>query len=149
MGVDSEMLGNKGSLHSFEFEGKTYTIAYLDRKVKSAFEKNLFRKAREMEEVVKDDKSPEEYQTILMGLNDKFLAGEYSLVSKNGMAYLKTQQGIFSLTCILMGVDEDLGLRILSEKGKGQEIAALVELVMKESFPYKGKEKDPQLAPVA
>ncbi len=55
MSADSEILGNHGALHSFDWNGKTWPINYFDRKRKTEFEKHLFKKARQLEEALYEE----------------------------------------------------------------------------------------------
>ena len=148
MSANSEILGNKGTKHSFDFEGKVYEVRYLDKKIKDAFEKNMFKRARDLEAIMYDDGngdvSLEQYQQNLLAINDKFLRGDYAFESENGQAFLVTPAGNLYFTSLMCGCSQEEMIRILTVKGT--EVASLLKLVLEESFPQVKKGKNPKNA---
>ena len=149
MSANTEILGNHGASHLLSCNGRTYLARCLDRKMKTAFEKHLFKRARDMAAALKEEGDMDEakYEKHLLGLNDKYLAGDYSIMSKNGMAHLNSASGQLFLASLIFGVEEDEMLNVLV--AKPTETSSLIKLVLTESMPdLKYSEADPNaLAP--
>lgn len=133
MSALSQILGNHGSPHVFEHEGKTYSVRMLDQNVKDEFEKALFGRARSLARLEQPDLSEEQFASVLLALNDKFLEGEYALESKKGLAFLNSTKGQLVLSSILFGVPETEMVQMLLSRGI--EVAAMLKLVIDESLP--------------
>lgn len=133
MGAVSAALGNFGAAHEIEYNGKAFRLSLVDQRVKSAFEKARFQKAKEPINLLKDDLAPEEYSRRLQEKIDLYEAGEYEIFSENSVAFLKTLPGIRLLLSLIVDCDpnELMGL-VLAKK---DELIPMVGLILRESFP--------------
>jgi hypothetical protein len=155
MAANSEVLGNKGTKHSFDWNGKPVEMSYLNKKIRDAFSKQLFKRDRDLEKFVheEDGTSDKEYREKLLALNDKFRLGGYELTSKFGREYIETEPGALFVASLMCGCSEDEMLKIFM--AKGDEVLTLVKLVLDESVPdskvkESGEQPDPkQEAPAA
>lgn len=133
MGVESEMWGNEGGLHTLEFNGKTYHARLIDGTVKSEFEKRMFARARAVEDAMRELRGEEAYQKRLDELANAYLAGEFDLISPRGLQYVKTLSGTAFLMSLLIGCPEKevYGIAL----SKQAEVMCLLTTIIKESFP--------------
>lgn len=79
-----------------------------------------------------------EYQEFLQQLNDNFITGEYGFESSKGTVILQNKRAIITLCSLLFSVDEDLMFKMM--RTAEAEIAALINLIMKESLGIKDEE---------
>lgn len=133
MGVVSEVLGNHGAPHILEHAGKKYRLSLIDQRVKSAFEKARFQKAKEALAIIKEDLGAEEYTRQLQEKAAQYEAGEYEIFSPTGMTYIKTIAGMRLLLSLIIDCDQnELMVLVLAKK---DEIIPLLGLILRESFP--------------
>lgn len=133
MGVVSQVMGNFGDPHEIEHEGRVYKLSLIDQRVKSAFEKARFQKAKEALTLIKEELGAAEYARQLQEKTDLYVVGEYEIFSESGMAYIRTVAGMRLLLSLIIDCDQNtlMGL-ILAKK---DEIVPLLTLILRESFP--------------
>lgn len=139
----SAVLGNSVPGHTFDHNGKTYTLRYIDQAMKDAFQKHLFAQARIAAGELRSLMTPEEFAKRLDQLNSDFVLGEYAIESKLGIRFLSSQTGWIWLASHIIGCE--FGEVVVLLKDRGAEIAALIQLVIAESMPgvsFKKNESD-------
>lgn len=129
-----------GGTHVFTHNGADYEVSPITQKVKLDFERRLFGRAKEAALALRECMDKEEYSQHLKKLNDDYIAGEYAFESNRGMEAIKTISGMVLLSSLLFGVDEATMLRLVSERK--EEVASLITVVIKESFPGSAKPQD-------
>lgn len=127
-----------GAAHEFAHGGKVYQVRLVDQDVKIAFQKYLLRKAKEALAGFKDCYTPEEYRAGLESLRAEYEQGGFDFVSPRTANSLQTYAGMLHLVTLIFGVDEAEALSLLATAR--EEVNALVETVLRESFPFMGKE---------
>ena len=133
MGVVSQVLGNYGAAHEIEHLGRRYKFSLIDQRVKSAFEKARFQKAKAPLLLIKDDVSEAEFGRRLQEKIDLYDAGEYEIFSESSIKYMQTMQGMRLLLSLIVDCDEiELMSLILTKK---DELVPLMGVILRESFP--------------
>src|SRR5581483_777209 len=128
----SELTASVGGGLTFAHKDKTYTVSLITQKVKAAFEKAQFGRAREAALALKDLMDRGEYLAHLKQLNDDYISGAYGLDSERGLNFAQTTNGSILLCSLLFGVSEDEMAQLLLEAK--DEITQLMSLVIKQSF---------------
>lgn len=142
MSALAEVLGNSAPGHPFVYDGKTYAVSLVDQHVKVGVEKRLMADAREILRMEKEDTemSDDEYSKQRRLLNADYQAGEFAFESERGKRYITTQRGALHLSSLLFQVDEAEMLRLMA--ARGPEVSALVDLVLRESFPFSPEQRE-------
>jgi hypothetical protein len=139
-------LGASGAPHEIEANGKIYQLLPIDQKVKVTYGKKAFLKARSRINELKDEISPDEFNSRMNQVSADYENGEFEFEGKRGLASLRTIKGCSLLISILANVNEDEARSILLQKPN--EIQPLINLVIQEAFPdaviSKEESKDPK-----
>lgn len=133
MSAASQDVGNAGPPFEVECEGRTYHATLIDDVKKTAFEKWLFKRHRDLEATVHEGGDQEKYQERLNQLNDQFLDGDFNLFSERGLKAMKKPFGVLRLVAIIFDINEVEAIKLLSKKSV--EVLSLIQLIFKESFP--------------
>lgn len=128
----SELTAAVGGGFEFKQKDKTYHVSLITQKIKAAFEKAQFNRARDAALALKDLMTRDEYLDHLKALNDDFISGAYGLESERGMTFAQSSNGSIVLSSLLFNISEDEMVKLLLECR--DEITQLLSLVIKESF---------------
>lgn len=135
----SSGLGNAGSKLSFTHAGKTYEVSYLTQAVKASFESWIVGRALETLSRLRPILPPDEYAEEKTTLFDSIAAGRFGFHGDVCRAAMKTTDGNLAVVGFLFGCGADEMVTLVMERG--EEIKALVEVIVQESSP-KGSKKN-------
>lgn len=141
MSALGEAYGNHAAPHEFKLrdsEGvvtKTYTLRLIDDEVKSALEKRIFERARDILFSLRTGMTEEMYERRLNKLADDYMEGFFSpFTSEEGQKYLKSNQGALQLMALIFQCSEAEVASLGGETQNHTEIQALIRIVLQESF---------------
>ena len=129
----SRALGGDGPPFKLNIGGKTYTVGLVTQDVKAAYEKELFRKARESVAALRNDLPAEDYRGMMTDLAAKYEAGAFAMEGERGRAMLATPRGSMLVLSLLLGVDEQEVMRVML--ADEAQVMAVFRAVLRESFP--------------
>lgn len=172
MSVEGETLGGS---HPFSHNGKDYKVSLINKRIKVAFERALFKKAREALKETRpdyDERAAEEaadlpeikdkdkrdkavaevyakhaaaYKARQDELEDQYTCGDYTFESAKGQKAIGSAPGMLLLISLTFGVDIEEAFNLLTTAG--EEVQAMIKLIIRESFPgVKVEEDDEQEA---
>jgi hypothetical protein len=133
MALEDEALGNSGPPHTIEHAGRTFRVRLIDLSVQTAFSRALLARARDVARELRELMTPDEFSAHLMALNADYVRGGYGLISPRGLEVISKPEGML----LLAGLIFDAGPFDLAGlfKARPEECTALVNLVVRESFP--------------
>ncbi|MCA1684658.1 MAG: hypothetical protein LC745_01480 [Planctomycetia bacterium] len=125
----------------FDHGGKTYEASYLTQGVKASFEQWIVSRALGMLSQLRAAMAAEEYAEEKAKLLDQVAAGKFGFHGRVSRAAMKTPDGNLAISRLLFGCTEDEMVRLVSERG--DDVAAVLELVVQESTPRGAQKKKP------
>ncbi len=137
----SKALGNESPGHKFECNGKTYHVKLIDQSVKVGYEKVMYKYAKDAVTSLRHDMDSDQYVAMLTGLTEAYEAGDFSMEGKRGIKAITSPRGSILLLSLLLGVNETEVISVATQKQ--DELAVLLQTVIKESFPGAVFEKAP------
>lgn len=123
-----------GGTHEFTHRGRVYSVSLIGDTEKLKFERRLYRRARDLAELDRDEMAPGEHEARLKEINDDYVAGRFALEGEVGLKALKNVWGMVTLCAMCFGITEDEMAVILKDRGK--EVGALFTVIFHESFPH-------------
>lgn len=114
-------------------QGKSYGIGLITQDVKAAYEKELFRKAREAVAALRQDLPAEVYKEMMLELAETFEQGKFAMEGERGQKMLGTPRGSLLVLSLLMGTDEAEVARVLM--ADEPQVMSVFQAVLRESFP--------------
>lgn len=133
MGITSQILGNAGSPYRLMHDGKTYEFRFIDQTVKDAWEKALFERKCQKLDVLRGSLAPEDYSARRAKLEDDLDRDEFSFLAPQSVALIQTVPGVMMLLPLLVG--RDINELIALVAARKEEVVAIVNRVIRESFP--------------
>jgi len=128
----SELTASLATPHTFTHKDKTYTVSLITQEIQAKFEQLQFARACEAAKKLRVCMDKDEYHDHLQSLNENYISGHYSMKSQHGIEFAQSNTGMISLCSLLWGCDEQEMTNLLI--ACKDEIAALLDLVVKESF---------------
>ncbi len=127
-----------GQGHVLRAGGREYPVSLLTQAKKAEYEARLFARHREAERALRDCYAPEEYSARLDRLATRYRDGDFALDGVEGLASVKTPQGMLLLVSVLLSITEGEAVRVL--KQAPEEIGPLVGQVLRESYALTDEE---------
>jgi hypothetical protein len=121
-----------GSPITAEIGGKAYTVQLIRQKTKAALEQAC--KAQVRAEIMQDkaNLTDEEFKLAYGAFLDRVGAGEFSFGGATHRKWMESPAGLFALTGLLFGVNQDDAAALL--QNHGDEVGAVLQQVFAESF---------------
>lgn len=132
MSVYNTALGNSGPKRTFEHDGITYELHYVDQGMKAAIENHLYDKACDALKIAEKLYSREEFAEKRTALCDAYESGEFAFESKRGLAFIQSEPGALKIASLIFGLTEMQIMKLFVARMK--DISQIIKEILEASL---------------